>query len=319
MSREVDVDLLADYLGGALDGTPDAGTVARLIAEDDGWARAYTDLTLAIDAARADLDVLARTPDPMPADVAARIDAMLARRDLTAADTTADASKSPARDAVSGPARPGEAPQLPAAPKWETEPGARVRRRWTRWAGSLAAAAGVVAFCGLGAVVLHPSVTDDGGMATSRERDANLAAPGASASTPPQPRLVASGVDYDRQTLAARADGLTRRAPAEAKGADTATIPDPALDAHIPPALRRLREPSALDDCLSAIGSAAVKTTRPTPPTSVEVVDYARFEGSPAVVVVLTDAAGARWMWAAGPDCGSPSSGADTIFNTRVG
>ncbi|WP_373688915.1 hypothetical protein [Verrucosispora sioxanthis] len=34
---EVDHDLLADYLGGALDGTPEHAEIARRVAQDPAW------------------------------------------------------------------------------------------------------------------------------------------------------------------------------------------------------------------------------------------------------------------------------------------
>ena len=46
--REVDHDLLADYVGGALDGTPERDRVARLVAEDAAWADAHATLAPAM-------------------------------------------------------------------------------------------------------------------------------------------------------------------------------------------------------------------------------------------------------------------------------
>ena len=37
----VDIDLLADYIGGALAGTPDESAVAALVADDPAWREAY--------------------------------------------------------------------------------------------------------------------------------------------------------------------------------------------------------------------------------------------------------------------------------------
>ncbi|WBB65788.1 hypothetical protein [Micromonospora sp. WMMD812] len=76
--REVDHDLLADYLGGVLDGTPEETEVARLVAEDAAWAEAYALLASAVTDVRADL---ARWGEPvveLPATVADRITAALA-------------------------------------------------------------------------------------------------------------------------------------------------------------------------------------------------------------------------------------------------
>ncbi|MEV1331728.1 hypothetical protein AB0J20_19385 [Micromonospora costi] len=76
--REVDDDLLADFVGGALDGTPEEATVARLVAEDDAWAEAYARLAPAVAAAEADLARWGEPTAEIPPAVAARITAALA-------------------------------------------------------------------------------------------------------------------------------------------------------------------------------------------------------------------------------------------------
>jgi hypothetical protein len=75
--RRPDLGLLAEYAEGLLDGTPASADVADLLATDARWARAYTDLLAALPVVR---DELAGLPDPgpLPADVAARLDATLA-------------------------------------------------------------------------------------------------------------------------------------------------------------------------------------------------------------------------------------------------
>ncbi|MGC1214189.1 MAG: hypothetical protein WA890_23385, partial [Micromonospora sp.] len=74
----VDHDLLADYVGGALDGTPEHATVARLVEEDAAWRRAYAALAPALDLVRADLAEWGSVAAPeMPAAVADRIAAAL--------------------------------------------------------------------------------------------------------------------------------------------------------------------------------------------------------------------------------------------------
>ena len=77
MSARVDHDLIADYVGGALDGTPDFARVEQLIATDPGWRQAFEQLTIALRATAADLGRLRDVPEPMPADVAERITAAL--------------------------------------------------------------------------------------------------------------------------------------------------------------------------------------------------------------------------------------------------
>ena len=77
--------------------------------------------------------------------------------------------------------------------------------------------------------------------------------------------------------------------------------------------LDRLREESALSSCLSAIAAA-----HQGGPVTVGAVDYAAFEGAPALIVELVDGRGERWAYAAGPACGLGSD-ADVRLRTRVG
>ena len=78
--------------------------------------------------------------------------------------------------------------------------------------------------------------------------------------------------------------------------------------------LDRLARPETLAACLTAIGAE-----HGAGPLTVTMVDYARYQGTPALVVTFADATGARWGWVSGPECGVPGSGADTRFRTRVG
>ena len=48
-----------------------------------------------------------------------------------------------------------------------------------------------------------------------------------------------------------------------------------------------------------------------------ESVDYARFDGAPALIVRFT-AANGRWAWASGPACGTPAAGAATLGKVPV-
>ncbi|WP_018349000.1 hypothetical protein [Longispora albida] len=64
-------DSLADYAGGALDGTPEGAAVAARIASDPAWRAAYEELTGALTLVQADLAVLAAQPDEPPRDFAA--------------------------------------------------------------------------------------------------------------------------------------------------------------------------------------------------------------------------------------------------------
>jgi hypothetical protein len=78
-------------------------------------------------------------------------------------------------------------------------------------------------------------------------------------------------------------------------------------------ALRRLTAPSALADCLAAIEKANAGGT-----LSAESIDYARFDGAPAVIVRFT-AGNGQWAWASGADCGTPPGDAATLDKVPVG
>ncbi|MGI5146494.1 hypothetical protein ACQEVC_08940 [Plantactinospora sp. CA-294935] len=98
--REVDLDLLADYVGGALDGTPDEVEIARLVDQDPAWAEAFADLTAGLDAVRLDLAGLAAAQTPMPPLVVDRLSSALAG---AATPGTSD-------PAAAGQEQPAEAP-----------------------------------------------------------------------------------------------------------------------------------------------------------------------------------------------------------------
>ncbi len=71
-----DLDLLADFTAGVLDGTPEGAAVADRIAADPEWAELHAALVRADEAVRAELTAL--PVEPMPADVFARLDAAFA-------------------------------------------------------------------------------------------------------------------------------------------------------------------------------------------------------------------------------------------------
>jgi hypothetical protein len=77
-------------------------------------------------------------------------------------------------------------------------------------------------------------------------------------------------------------------------------------------ALQRLALRSALQDCLDAI-----ERENDNGPLTVDSVDYARFAGTPAVIVHFTAFNGA-WGWASGADCGTRAAGAATLGKVPV-
>lgn len=267
----VDLDLLADYDCGALAGTADESRVAALIDADPAWAAAYAGLAAADPLVRADLAELGAAPEPMPAAVLHRALAAL-------------------------PAEPVEQPapvrELPVT-----------RRRRYRPLLGWAAAAAVVVLAGIGLTVgLHAT----GGTNSSGADDASGRTPANSAPrsgpavmgkqtgpddqpNPEKVLLTASGTDYTRAAL-------SRVTAAGASGAMSA-----GQLTGVPAGLSRLTDMSELNLCLRAVATVHPGTAR--------LVDYARFEGSPALIVVLDGG-----TVVAGPSCGR--NGADIRYQT---
>ncbi|MGK5679903.1 hypothetical protein [Actinoplanes sp. URMC 104] len=264
----VDIDLLADYIGGALEGTPDESAVATLIAEDPAWREAYESLGGGMALVQAELGRM--QPEPMPADLAARLDGMFTAPQLTLV--------------------PGEAPA--AKP--------RRRRRWTT---PIAIAAGVIAFVGFGADYLA------GRSDSQSDSVASTSAQAEGAITPAT--TLFSGIDYTRGTLASE-PAISLSSP---KSSGATAFGEQGQDqraADPDPALARLRAGAALQDCFEAIQSENAGGA-----IAVQSVDYARFTGAPALIVRFTAGNGA-WAWAAGPACGTPAEGADTLDKVPV-
>ncbi|MEH0969916.1 hypothetical protein V6U77_02080 [Micromonospora sp. CPCC 205546] len=345
--REVDHDLLADYLGGALDGTPDEDLVARLVDEDPDWAQAYALLAPAVAGVRADLAAWGSAAPEMPADVADRIVAALTHAAATDADAAASGpglaapgGRAAEHDGEPAAAPPGKAQQpvrtgagaVPTQPLGgsgrrpagvpRSEPGGgtgpgRRRRRWTRLAGPVALAAASIAAVGLGVSQLTGDLQTGGAADTALpgsapREDADRAATPFRISGEPSMR---SGTDYTPESLAAVGatpksrpftDGPTGEQPGVQ--AERGRLPGSAVG------LERLTDPAALGACIGE-----VEAEHGRGPLVVEVVDYARFQGSPALIVRFTDATKAHWAWATGPECGVPGSGSDSRYRTRVG
>ncbi|MER7889110.1 hypothetical protein ABTX15_04730 [Micromonospora sp. NPDC094482] len=117
--RGVDHDLLADYLGGALDGTPQEAVVARLVTEDAAWAEAYTLLAPAVAGVRADLAGWGEPAVELPSALADQITAALAA--LPPVDPTARLTDEPVE---AGAAADGAVPEAPAPAAVEPTPAA---------------------------------------------------------------------------------------------------------------------------------------------------------------------------------------------------
>jgi hypothetical protein len=287
---EVDFDLLADYVGGALDGTPEEAVVARRVAEEPAWAEAHAALSAATGSVRASLASWGESAEPMPAEVADRIATAL--------------EQEPRRPALSPVPDETDEPRRAVT---------RARRRLPAWAGPAAIAAGVAALAGFGLSQVSNlgGGSADSGSGTSAEAPAAASAE-AGADTYLQRDIPwkASGLDYRMGSFAnlgpqGRALSSGTPAPREQNKGQA--------DMGAAPVLDRLKAPAALSACIDAIAQA-----HPLGVANVEVVDLASFEGSPAAIVFFTDHSGARWVWASGPQCGQAARGADTRGSAQI-
>ena len=158
--REVDLDLLADYVGGALDGTPDEARVAQLVADGPGLGRGVRRAGRRRDRRSGGPDRLAEPCPEMPSAIADRSPAALAaaeparRRarptaDAAAVDPDGDAGDAAGRRRRAGPVRRPTArragrarastgrrpPPGAAGPAWRTVAAGHGRRcSPSRWA-----------------------------------------------------------------------------------------------------------------------------------------------------------------------------------------
>lgn len=342
MTERVDLDRLADYIGGALDGTPDAAEVRRLVDTDPEWASAHEDLAAAMLSVSVGLNALGSEDTHVPEAVVTRLNHVVhllgspdgtasVGRDAEAAHggpvaavdgagggaATSPSAAAPGRptdrsadrpgDRTAGAVRPGGDRRGPGG----TGPGRERKRRTARWAAGLSAAAAVIAF-GIGVVATFPT-GGTGGSETAADNAAGapgaaevMASPAAGA-----PGTVSSGRDYRAGSFEGLSEGASvpftepdRSARAGAQGKDTSRA------AVVPPELARFRSPAAVEACLDAI--------RRMFGGSVQVVDLARYEGDPAVVVLLNGAsagAGRPLVVVAGPGCGLVPGDTDEVFH----
>ncbi|HEY8474417.1 MAG TPA: hypothetical protein VIL37_17515 [Natronosporangium sp.] len=331
MNGEVDWELLADHLGGALAGTPEGDRVAQLVSTDPSWARAATELSAAIAAVTRDLRTL--PPVTMPDDVTARLD-----RALAAAVGAPEAASAP--DVAAAPGGAGAPDAAPAAPAGRpvaesrrppSHPGARKRRRAARWGAGLALAAGVAAFSAVSLTEWQPDQTfpdfiveGSGDEDKASDGSTDQLAPEAAAPTADEeagPLMVATGSNYEAATLAitepARPTPVLGhqnrpsppvQAPENELGVNEAppsVVPDPLAWLWLDPAER--------NECLALIAAALQP-----PPVSITTVDFATFEGEPALIVWATAGDGSRWAWVSGPDCGLVTGDPDVRYQTQI-
>lgn len=259
------VDALCDLDEGLLAGTPGEADIRAHVA---GCA-SCADFIALLATTREQLAAL--PAEPMPAEVAVRIDAALAR------EATRDAEPAPVTVAVVTP----------------MDSARRTRRpRWVRSAGAVAAG---IALLMAGAVGVNAfnAVNEKSGTISGAAEDNS--APNDSAQ-----RDAGSMRNYTQSTLADDVRALVGGGPAAAGAPQTKSSPSRPLgaqqDAAGPPDLSRLRSPAQLASCVAELtGRQGV---------AVIAVDYATYEGEPAVIIVLPDADPAVVQaWVVGPGC----------------
>ena len=100
-----------------------------------------------------------------------------------------------------------------------------------------------------------------------------------------EPLRLTSGRDYTAATVATLVSGV----------ADTRMESQTAAAPPVPAPLQRLQDPAALQSCLTDLGDG----TPVTPLT----LDYASYEGRPALLVVVAAGTAQADVWVVGPDC----------------
>ena len=268
-----ELDVLADLHAEALD----PGVAEEVRTHVAGCAECAAALA-ALDATRAQLAALA--DPPLPADVARALDARL--ETLRAAPVT----PAPAPGATA----PGEV--HPLRPP--------VRRRWPVSLPGAAAAAVVTLFVtaiGIGALNSDFGGTDDdstAGVASDAGAGGGVGDQEAGTMLAAAPVPMYSGRDYTSATVVEAAEAAAvARAQTDAMTAPEA--PSAAAAPSVPTVLRRLTEPAALASCLTELAEGG--------PATPLALDYAAYEGSPALVVVLPEGDSDVGVWVVGPGC----------------
>ncbi len=271
MSAQVDHDLLADYVGGALDGTPDADRVAQLIASSPQWRAASDELTSALRAVSDDLEALRGTPEIMPPEIVARFDELLGSPAMT------PQVAKPAADPLAArrPTRPTRSPM-------------RVRRLAVPVA-MLAVVFGFMVVANFFSQNTNLSEKPAGAPA----RDTSTAELSDGLALPVPTR--SSGTHHNRSSLGLPMTAASPPSAATAKSTDTPPSNGYGVTGGIPPELVRLTDSEALRKCLEAVALVL--------PGTVDLIDYAYFENQPALVMSITSVDG-KWTFVAGPGCG---------------
>jgi hypothetical protein len=284
--------------------------------------------------------LLADPVDPMPVDVAARLDASLRKASLWAQGSLPATGSLPQESFFSEPF-PTAAIPIGSIPVGAPASGSRLRRpgrgpqrtrRQVReeerdsrpiWARPVfAVAAGLVAVAGIGTAVQQVSGSSQSASTVAGSADRAVSESAAAAEAPAAVAILATGTDYSAKKLAAQATALVRQAQTtraralaadsggELTGGGATGSADPTASADQVPTSAQpgqaLRDPVALEACLSAIDSAGVRPIA---------VDLARYQGREAAILVLPAPAGGFEVWAVARDC---KPGADGTLNFQL-
>lgn len=263
------IDALCDLDAGLLAGTPGEADIQAHVA---GCA-SCADFIALLATTREQLAALPAVP--MPPDVAERIDAALASE--ATSDQSANDESAPAT--VAGVTPLGSA---------------RSRRpRWVRGASAVAAGIALLVAGAVGVDALTAGNEKSGTVSGAAE--------GNSAPNDRAQRDTGSARNYTSATLADGVRALVgdRNIAARPPQPKSASPPLPLgaqPDAVDPPDLRRLRSPAQLASCVAELtGRAGVRPLA---------IDYATYDGEPAVIIVLPDADPAVVQaWVVGPGC----------------
>jgi hypothetical protein len=302
MNTGVDRELLADFVGGALSGTPEEHRVAGLISADPSWARAHDELVVADAQVRGWL-AAAPPVGPVPPEVIARLDAALAGLPSPSTSRT---------DAVTmaAPGRRRDHRRSPATRSVDRVEGRRPGGR-RRWLPAIGAALGVVLAVILG-VQLLPTLQSQSDRKATNASGGSAEAP-ALDSSGGGTAFRATGTNYTPLTLPAIGARVSSSLANPDKGAPGSTVaPIPTETAaegakDVPPALARLRDAAAVDGCLGVLRTAT------DPPGSVLILyDLAYYEGAPAAIVLRITASAIDRVYVVGPNCGL--TGADLRY-----
>lgn len=252
MSEHPELAVLAELQADAVEPGADAAALRTHVA---GCARCQAEQARLADVHHRLTDLPA---PPMPDEVASRV------RDALAAEAPQPAHRGDGHDHVAGTPRP---------PIRE--------RRWWPKPGLVAASVVLLLLLGIGASVLAHRSGPSGNSSTADHSSRVTSSPPAQSSG--GTLLAASGRDYSPGTL----DGDVRRLLAGQVASPTSTTrprpdavtPDRTGGSGAADPLARLRQPAALAACVRTLTGG-----RPADPLA---VDYASYQGRPAVVVVL--------------------------------